>query len=248
MPSKANELFGMWTNTRMIVLTAVVAALYVCILIPFKVFPIIPGWTEFRPAVLVPLLGSLLFGPAAAWGAAMGNVVGDVFGGMFGIASIFGFVGNFLLGFLPYKLLENISTRNQGESKYAVMALVGVIASVACATFIAWGVDLLGFMPFPVLAGAISINNSVFALLYPTLFFLLYHRIKRMGLLYTQVLPSYQPRAGSLRRLIGLFLVIGGTAGALLLGLILNAAGAGDSIKFIVAPFCAAIVAGCLML
>ena len=70
-----NELFTMWSNTRMIVLTAVVAALYVCLLLPFKGLVIIPGYTEIRPAALVPLFCSLLFGPAAAWGAAIGNLV-----------------------------------------------------------------------------------------------------------------------------------------------------------------------------
>jgi len=238
----------MWTNTRMIVLTAVVAALYVSLLLPFKGFIIIPGYTELRPASLVPLAGSLLFGPAAAWGAAIGNLLGDIFGGMLGPGSIFGMLGNFLLGFLPYKLLENLFQKDAKDARYYVKALAAIIASIACAVVIAWGVDLLGLVPFVVLAFPITLNNGIASLFYPLVFLLLYPRIKRMGLLYTQVLPSYQPRAGSLRRLIGLFLVIGGTAGALLLGLILNAAGAGDSIKFIVAPFCAAIVAGCLML
>src|SRR5438034_788368 len=44
------ELFAMWSNTRMVVLTAICAALYAAILIPFKVVPLIPGITEFRPA------------------------------------------------------------------------------------------------------------------------------------------------------------------------------------------------------
>ena len=40
------ELFRMWSNTRMVVLTAICAALYAAILIPFKVVPLIPGITE----------------------------------------------------------------------------------------------------------------------------------------------------------------------------------------------------------
>lgn len=64
------EVFTMWSNTRMVVLTALTAALYAAVLIPFKPIPIIPGFTEIRPAVAVPLVFGLLFGPAAAWGAA----------------------------------------------------------------------------------------------------------------------------------------------------------------------------------
>src|SRR5256712_10458881 len=75
------ELFAMWGNTRMVVLTAICAALYAAILIPFKVVPLIPGITEFRPANAVPVVCSFLFGPAAAWGSAFGNLIGDFFGG-----------------------------------------------------------------------------------------------------------------------------------------------------------------------
>ena len=40
----------------MVVLTAICAALYAAILIPFKVVPLIPGITEFRPANARPSL------------------------------------------------------------------------------------------------------------------------------------------------------------------------------------------------
>ena len=63
----------MWRSTRMVVLTAVSAALYASILIPFKVVPLVPGVTELRPASAVPVVISFLFGPAGAWGAAFGN-------------------------------------------------------------------------------------------------------------------------------------------------------------------------------
>ena len=39
----------------MVVLTAMCAALYAAILIPFKIVPMIPGITEFRPANAVPV-------------------------------------------------------------------------------------------------------------------------------------------------------------------------------------------------
>ena len=92
----------------MVVLTAMSASLYAAILIPFKVLPIIPGVTEFRPANAVPVVCSLLFGPAGAWGAAIGNVIGDFFGGI-GPGDLFGFAGNLLYGFVPYKAWEALS-------------------------------------------------------------------------------------------------------------------------------------------
>jgi len=238
----------MWTNTRMIVLTAVVAALYVCLLVPFKGFVIIPGFTEIRPAALVPLFCSLLFGPAAAWGAAIGNLVGDVFGGMLGPGSIFGMLGNFMLGFLPYKLVENIFRKGADAAAYQYKVVVGIFAAAACAAIIGWGVDLLALVPFAVLGIAIVVNNSFMAIFYPFLLLTLYPRIKRMGLHYTQVIPSYQPRTGLMAQIIAPFLVIAGAFGGLACGIMLNAAGAPESVKLIVAPFITAIVVGCLML
>src|SRR5437899_4382120 len=97
------ELFAMWSNTRMVVLTAISAALYAAILIPFKVVALIPGITEFRPANAVPVVCSFLFGPAAAWGSAFGNLIGDFFGGL-GPGDLFGFLGYLLYGLVPYTI------------------------------------------------------------------------------------------------------------------------------------------------
>jgi len=63
------ELTQVWRDTRQIVLVAQIAAIYAAILIPFKVgIPLIPGFAELRPANAIPIVASLLFGPAAAWG------------------------------------------------------------------------------------------------------------------------------------------------------------------------------------
>src|SRR5262245_22224491 len=133
------ELFRMWGNTRMVVLTAICAALYAAILIPFKVIPLIPGITEFRPANAVPVLCSFLFGPAAAWGAAFGNLIGDFFGGL-GPGDFFGFWANLLYGLVPYLVWEALTDRPPlVESGAGVMAaLLGVIvlAATLCATVV----------------------------------------------------------------------------------------------------------------
>src|SRR4030042_6924988 len=95
----------MWSNTRMIILAAVCSAIYGAALLAFKTaIPLIPGVTEVRVANIFPMAFGLLFGPAGAWGTAIGNLIGDLFGGTLGPGSIAGFVGNFLLGYLPYLL------------------------------------------------------------------------------------------------------------------------------------------------
>lgn len=237
------ELITMWKNTRMIVLTAVSAAVYAAVLIPFKVaIPLIPGFTEVRPANVLPIICSLMFGPAAAWGSAIGNTIADAFG-TFGIGTAFGFVGNFLYGFIPYKIWqafgkgEPVARTYRSSTKSLIIALVaGLItalvvwaithyvmessaiyiivvsaiavflvlrflsveyfliilsASAACGVFIGWGVHVLGLVPFSALGNIIVINNFLAsAVLGPILLPILYPVVKRMGLLYTDIMEE----------------------------------------------------------
>jgi energy-coupling factor transport system substrate-specific component len=184
----------MWRDTRMVVLTALIAATYAAVLIPFKVvIPLIPGFTEFRPASVIPVVFSILFGPAAAWGSGLGNFIGDMLGGTFGPGSGFGFVGNFLYGYLPYKLWRWLSDRDSQKEplvrfphhigKYVL--IVG-IASAACAVFIAWGLDMLSLVPFNAFANIVFLHNVVVAsILGPPILTALYPRVKRWGMVYS---------------------------------------------------------------
>ena len=257
------ELITMWNNTRMIVLTAVIAAVYAAVLIPFKVaIPLIPGFTEVRPGSVIPIICSLLFGPAAAWGSAIGNTIGDFSVGMIGLGSIFGFVGNFLLGFIPYRMWRALGkgepvagSRRSTITSTVVALVVGTIiaiyyavftesstvfialiplaavvsvflvlrflsiryfliifsSSTACGIMIGWGTHILGLFPFPALANIIVLNNLVAtAVLGPILLPILYPAVKRMGLLYTDVMEEGElsrPRAwGSVMLIIVLAL------------------------------------------
>lgn len=214
------ELVGMWRNTRMVVLTAICAALYAAVLIPFKIVPLIPGITEFRPANAVPPVCSLLFGPAGAWGSAFGNLIGDFFGGL-GPGDLFGFLGNLGYGLVPYLAWEAVSDapptpRNAG----AWVGLVAVItlASLLCATIVGWGLQLLGFHPFNVLGTVVFLNNFVVAvMLAPLLLKVLHPRIARARLLYRDLLGP-RPTRPTWRIALGLGLVAGGTVTAFVCG------------------------------
>ncbi len=186
------ELRHVWRDTRLLVLSAQIAAIYAAVLIPFKVgIPIIPGFVELRPANVIPIVSSLLFGPAAAWGAGIGNVIGDCFGTL-GPASLFGFLGNFLYGYVPYLLWGNLGWLSSGREPMVrswrqgvEYVIVCVFASLVCAATIGWGVELLGLLPFWLLFPAIFLNNLVMAtVLGPPLLLFLYPRIKRWNLYY----------------------------------------------------------------
>ncbi len=193
------EIITMWRDTRMIMLTAVVAAVYAAVLIPFKGLTIIPGITSVRPANVFPVIFSLMFGPAAAWGSAIGNLIGDIFGGTFGPGSAFGFIGNFFFGFVGYKLWGNLGPLSSGVEpnfrgrpgrQLLEFGVVAIVASTVTAAIIAWGLEILGLFPFSVLGTIITINNFIAAIILgPVLLYLTYPRIQELGLLYPDVLP-----------------------------------------------------------
>jgi len=176
----------------MIVLTATVAALYAALRIPFLILQIVPGIADLRPAAAVPMVCSLLFGPAAAWGAGFGNLIGDFFTGEFGIGSAFGFLGNFMLGYLPYKVWAAFRRKPplpKSPVDWAVFVLAAILASASCALVISWGMGLLGLAPPKVVAPIILFNNTgVCAILGGALVFLLHDRIRILGLLYVQIM------------------------------------------------------------
>src|ERR687884_52296 len=132
------EAFAMWRHTQMVVLVALSAAIYAAVLIPFKGIPLVPGFIEIRPANAFPVVFGLLFGPAGAWGAAIGNLIGDFFGTLT-LGSIGGFVGNFFLALLPYKMWsayfrrgENTETNVDSGKKFGVFILLVILASTVC--------------------------------------------------------------------------------------------------------------------
>lgn len=188
------ELVACWQNTRMLVLIAFCAALYVAVLIPFKLAVLVPGITEIRPGAALPVVFSVFFGPAAAWGTAFGNVIGDFLGGTIGPGSVFGFFGNLLYGFIPYRVLRMLKAPGQFSTMGWVGLILGIfLASGLCGSVIALGVDWLKIVDFSFLANAIFINNfGVSILLAPLLIKALDKRVRQMRLSYDQVLEPAQ--------------------------------------------------------
>jgi len=251
------EIFTMWRHTQLVVLTALSAAIYAAVLIPFKGFPLVPGFIELRPANVFPVVFGLLFGPAGAWGAAIGNLIGDFFGTL-SIASAAGFVGNFFLAYLPYKMWstyfregENIEQNVNSGKKLTVYIALAILASTVCALIIAWFIALLGLVPFTAGLVLIISNNAIMAVvLGPVLLLALYPRVKRWGLLWTEIMEPEEVSASRLR-VVGNVLVWGGGIGGAATGLILSFTGAspmGAGVGLALVPFLIVILVGSLML
>jgi energy-coupling factor transport system substrate-specific component len=252
------EIFTMWRHTQLVVLVALSAAIYAAVLIPFKGFPIVPGYIELRPANAFPIVFGLLFGPAGAWGAAIGNTIGDFVGGTLTLGSVGGFVGNFFLALLPYKLWsvffrrdENMETNVDSGKKFGVYILVTILASTVCAVIIAWWVDLLGLFPFRLFFVLVFFNNAIMAgVLGPILLLALYPRAKRWGLLWTEIMEPEEVSSSTLQR-TGAILVGVGAIGSVVVGLIIGffqqaLGGVGTALGLV--PFLVLILVGAFML
>lgn len=215
--------FLMWKDTRMIVLVAVSAAIYAAALIAFKTaIPLIPGITEVRVAGIFVMTFGLLFGPAGAWGLGIGNVIGDLFGGTLGPASIAGFFGNFLQGYLPYTMWLAFFPFAEKSYQWNVKSLrswsayisINIVSSFACAVIIGLIVDALGIVPYAVVSRIIALNNSIGNFVGIVLLIAV-HDVTRnqLGLLWTDVM-RVKPPGLSLKRAAGSWLVaIGAVAG-----------------------------------
>src|ERR671933_392941 len=250
------EVFTMWLHTQMGVRVALSADIYAAVLIPFKGFPIIPGAIELRPANVFPVVFGLLFGPAGAWGAAIGNLIGDFFGTL-SPGSIGGFVGNFFLALLPYKMWsayfrrdEDLEPNVHSGKKLAVYIALAAVASMACAVIIAWWVAVLGLFPFLATLVLIVSNNAVMAIvLGPVLLLALYPRVKRWGLLWTEIMNPEEVSGSGLQKVGNVLVWIGGL-GAAGVGLLISYWGGiqGLGVGLGLAPFLVLIVVGSFML
>jgi len=249
----------MWRDTRLVVLTSVIAAIHAAALIPFKPIVILPGVTEVRPGMVLPIVFSILFGPAAAWGTAIGNTMGDMFGSL-GPGTLFGFLGNLLYGFIPYRVWEvwrGGAPDFRRVTGWAVYLLAALASSAACALAIGWGIHLLRLFPFVTTAGIILVNNLLVGLLLgPPLLVALYPRVARMNLLYRDLsdesLTSHTEGRKRMTRVIsrgaGLAVAAAGISG-IAAGYLAAASGGTDTaITAAAGPFLLAVLLASLLL
>ena len=210
--------FTMWRNTRMIILTAVCAAIYSAALLAFKTaIPLIPGITEIRVGIIFPMPFGLMFGPAGAWGSALGNLIGDIFGGTLGPSSLAGFWGNFLAGYLPYTLWTTLFPFNQktiqwdprSPKNWITYCLIAFLSASACAIVISVFVDFLGLVPYKVLVKIITLNNTIGSLIGVLLVTAVFTLVKDQLHLYWIEVMDVQDQGKPLAGFLGAWMVTG---------------------------------------
>lgn len=191
------DLLEMWKKPKMILFVFLTAVLYIALIFPTMSLTIFGGHADFgRVGIGVPVAFSFLFGPAAAWGAAIGNIFRDIITGGIDLASIPGFVGNFLVGYLPYKLWSLITTEKpdlRSLKKIGLFVAVAVIPCILCGVIIGTGLDVLGIAPFIPTGPLIALSNSVWAVLLGSILLaIIYPYASKRKLLYTDILGKKQ--------------------------------------------------------
>lgn len=136
------------------------------------------GTVTLRPASFISCAWGILFGPwVGGLASAIGNTfISDVLSGWFGIGGVGGFIGNFLMGFLPGLLVKD-------TKKWWFISLWSGIAAVICATCIAlWQVIVNINVFWPPFIGVTVSNVPANMIGTPIVVALLLPRVKLRGL------------------------------------------------------------------
>ena len=144
----------------------------------FATMNIAIGTVTFRPAAFIACAWGILFGPwVGGIAAAIGNTfISDVLSGWFGIGGVGGFLGNFIMGFLPAILVRD-------AKKWLPISIWSGIAAIICAVFIAGWQEIMSINKFwPMFVAVCASNIPINVILTPIAVKLLLPRVQKRGL------------------------------------------------------------------
>jgi len=223
---KAGPVFD-WIGIQAMFLSAVV---YAGSLASTAGITLVEGLTWLRPGnVMAPLLG-YVFGIPGCVGVAVGNLLADSFSGYYTVASLGGFLGNFMLAYIPYRVLSDPPLREaKGVVRYFLF--VGVGSTLVCAYVIVGLFDLVlsaGITyPIPVIGGIpppiqllgedalwgslftiIATNDFVMSLVAGLLIVASFRYFSEKGLFWKDRLGLFEAEKGRRRFLTSLLLTV----------------------------------------
>jgi hypothetical protein len=202
----------------------------------FQGLPLVPHFVEFNPsAALIPASGYFL-GPLGACASLAATVLADQWTGMWTVFSLFKAAGVFFAALTAWTL------RSSGPLSLPGFTVVGLLSLPAAAAWPAAGAEVLRLYPFTYFAALLLVHHALFFLL---------------------LVPGLWGLGNRLRPISGgsaaaRFYVVGGSAGAVALGMLISAVfyrmwpferyhlsdHAGLSLVFCIAPLLALHAAG----
>jgi len=192
---------------------------------------LVEGLTWFRPGnVMAPLLG-YVFGIPGCVGVALGNLLADSFSGYYSAGSLGGFVGNFMLAYIPYRVLSYDRPLGQSKEVTRYFLFVGVGSTLVCAYVIAgllslislagftYPIPAIGSTPPPVqflsedalwssLFTIIATNNFVVSLIAGVLIVASFRYFTEKGLFWRDRVGLFEARRGRRTFLVSVFLTV----------------------------------------
>jgi hypothetical protein len=232
---------NMNTNVHRLTIGALLTAVFAVTAIAFKSFVLIPGITEIRICNAFPVPFGMLFGGTGALAVGLGNLLADLVGGTLTPGSIGGFVGNFAMAWIPYKLwnsrqLEHEDFLNpKGPGRILLLWFYTFVSSAACAIIIGFTCDVFSLVPFTVLFPLILINDTIAGIIFGTIIYLILYK----QVIHTPALAAIgkrtEPWTGKSGSALTMITVI-----SLLLSLFMTAVGpkvTGDTETLIVGAF-----------
>jgi energy-coupling factor transport system substrate-specific component len=195
------DLISMWRSPKMVAYFTFTTALYTALLYPVSQFSLFGLQADYlRFAMCIPVAFGFLFGPAAAWGAGLGNLIFDATtnSGLTWISPL-GFLGNFLIAYIPYALWTRITSEQpdmRSLKKIALFMGLVCLATTICGLVIGWGLLYLYQSPFIMLTYTIIASDTLWAvLLGPVVLAACYGYFNKRGLLYTDIMHlTFEPK------------------------------------------------------
>jgi len=223
---KTGSVFD-WIGIQAMFLSAVV---YAGSLASTAGITLVEGLTWLRPGnVMAPLLG-YVFGIPGCVGVAAGNLLADSFSGYYSVASVGGFLGNFILAYIPYRVLSDPPlTQVNAVLRYFLFVAAG--STLMCAYVIVGLFDLVlsaGITyPIPVVGGVpppvqvlgedalwgslftiIATNDFAMSLVAGPLIVASFRYFSEKGLFWKDRLGLFETERGRQRFLTSLFLIV----------------------------------------
>ena len=147
-------------------LSAGIVVLFAGLGVSIDVMNMADGYTNLRPENCLSVPSGILLGPLGALSCAVGNLLAD-FVGNFDETRVIGFIGNFIMAYLPYKIWRTVSPKAYNTHTWGRILLyvwASALGCLACACML--GICLAHFYHqyYEEIIAEICINNYGFSI------------------------------------------------------------------------------------
>ena len=169
-----------------------ITLLFLALAVSIDVMEMADGYTNLRPENCLSVPAGLLFGPLGALACAVGNLAADFFGD-FDNTKVIGFIANFIMAYLPYKLWRIASPGECNAHTWRKLLLyvwAAALGSLYCSCLL--GVCLAHFYHeyYQEIIAQIFANNFGFSICFGLPLFIAMRSDERVGALWSTTIAE----------------------------------------------------------